>query len=55
MIQFLTGFLFRTTLFTGLEIDLDVLIEFGKVCAVEALEAGWYSLHDNLWMGGQID
>ena len=40
--------------FSGLEIDLDVLVEFGKVCAVEALEAGWSSLHDKLWMSGQI-
>ena len=41
--------------FTGLEIDLDLLVEFGKVCAVEVLEGGWSSLHDKLWMSGQTE
>ena len=40
--------------FSGLEIDLDLLVEFGKVCAVEAVEAGWSSLHDKLWISRQI-
>ena len=44
----------RANRFSGLEIDLDVLVEFGKVCAVAVVEAGWSSLHDKLWMSGQI-
>ena len=41
--------------FSGLEIDLDLLIEFGKVCALEALEGGWSSLNDKLWMSGESE
>ena len=40
---------------SGLEIDLDLLIEFGKVCALEVLEGGWSSLHDKLWMSRQTE
>ena len=32
--------------FTSLEKDLDLPIDFEKVCDVEALEAAWSSLHD---------
>ena len=39
---------------SGLRRDLDLLVEFRKVCSVEGLGAGWSSLHDKLWMSGQI-
>ena len=44
----------RVDRFSSREIDLDLLVEFGKVYAVKVVEAGWSSLHDKLWMSGQI-
>ena len=41
--------------FSGLKIDLDLLIEFGKVCALEVLEGVWSSLNDKLWMSRESE
>ena len=41
--------------FSGLQRDLDVLVEFGRVCAVEALESVWSSLHEKVWMSRRRD
>ena len=40
---------------TGLQRDLDLLVDFRKVFAVEALEAAWSSLYETMWRSGQIE